>query len=57
MRPMTDGAYLYVVRCLDKSLYVGTTRDTLEVRIAQHNAGTFVGYTSARRPVTLVYSE
>jgi putative endonuclease len=57
MRPMTDGAYLYVVRCLDKSHYVGTTRDTLEVRIAQHNAGTFVGYTSARRPVTLVYSE
>jgi putative endonuclease len=52
-----EGAYLYVVRCLDKSLYIGTTRDTLEIRIAQHNAGTFGGYTSARRPVTLIYSE
>ena len=54
---MIDGAYLYIVRCDDKSLYVGTTRDTLEIRIAQHNAGTFDGYTSTRRPVTLAYSE
>jgi putative endonuclease len=54
---MNDGAYLYIVRCSDKSLYIGTTRDTLEIRIAQHNAGTFGGYTSTRRPVTLVHSE
>ena len=54
---MIDGAYLYIVRCSDKSLYIGTTRDTLEIRIAQHNAGTFDGYTSTRRPVTLAYSE
>ena len=52
-----DGAHLYIVRCTDKSLYIGTTRDTLEIRIAQHNAGTFGGYTSTRRPVALVYSE
>jgi putative endonuclease len=54
---MNDGAYLYVVRCSDRSLYIGTTRDALEIRIAQHNAGTFGGYTSTRRPVTLVDSE
>jgi putative endonuclease len=54
---MTDGAYLYIVKCRDGSFYVGTTRSSLEVRIAQHNAGTFPGYTESRRPVALVYSE
>lgn len=54
---MNDGASLYAVRCIDNSLHIGTTRDTLEIRIGQHNAGTFGGYTSTRRPVTLVYSE
>jgi putative endonuclease len=54
---MTDGAYLYVVKCRDGSFYVGTTRSSLEVRIAQHNAGTYPAYTESRRPVELVYSE
>jgi putative endonuclease len=54
---MTDGAYLYIVKCSDGSLYVGTTRASLEVRIAQHNAGTFAGYTQSRRPVELIFSE
>ncbi len=54
---MRDGAYLYIVRCADGSFYIGTTRTSLELRIAQHNAGTFGGYTSTRRPVQLVYSE
>jgi putative endonuclease len=54
---MTDGAYLYVVKCRDGSLYVGTTRASLEVRIAQHNDGTFAGYTQFRRPVELLFSE
>ena len=54
---MNDGAYLYIVRCSDKSLYIGTTRDALAIRIAQHNAGTFGGYTSTRRPLTLIHSE
>ena len=54
---MTDGAYLYIVKCRDGSFYVGTTRSALELRIAQHNAGTFPGYTESRRPVELVYSE
>jgi putative endonuclease len=54
---MTDGAYLYIVKCRDGSFYVGTTRASLELRIAQHNAGTFPGYTESRRPVELVFSE
>jgi putative endonuclease len=59
MRPttMTDGAYLYIVKCRDGSFYVGTTRSSLEARIAEHNAGTFPGYTESRRPVELVFSE
>jgi putative endonuclease len=54
---MPEGAFLYIVRCCDGSLYVGTTRSSLEARIAQHNAGTFPGYTASRRPVELVFSE
>ena len=54
---MSDGAYLYIVECRDGSLYVGTTRTSLEVRIARHNAGTFGGYTQFRRPVELIFSE
>ena len=54
---MTDGAFLYILCCTDGSYYVGTTRTSLEMRIAQHNDGTFGGYTATRRPVKLVYSE
>jgi putative endonuclease len=54
---MSDGAYLYIVKCRDGSCYIGTTRTSLETRIGQHNAGTFPGYTSSRRPVELVFSE
>ncbi|MCK1708381.1 MULTISPECIES: GIY-YIG nuclease family protein [unclassified Bradyrhizobium] len=49
---MTEGAYLYILKCADGSYYIGTTRTELEIRVAQHNAGTFAGYTSSRRPVT-----
>jgi putative endonuclease len=54
---MPEGAYLYIVRCRDGSLYIGTTRSSLETRIAQHNAGTFRGYTASRLPVELVFSQ
>jgi putative endonuclease len=52
-----EGAFLYILRCADGSFYIGTTRTTLEMRIAQHNAGTFGGYTATRRPVILVFSQ
>ena len=51
------GAFLYILRCSDGSFYIGVTRTALEVRIAQHNAGAFGGYTATRRPVTLVFSQ
>jgi putative endonuclease len=54
---VTEGAFLYILRCCDGSYYVETTRAGLEIRIAQHNAGTLGGYTATRRPVTLVYSQ
>jgi predicted GIY-YIG superfamily endonuclease len=50
-------AHLYILRCADGSYYVGTTRDSLEKRLAEHQAGTWDGYTSSRRPVTLVFSQ
>ena len=54
---MTDGAWLYILRCSDGSYYVGTARGLLESRIAQHNAGAFQGYTASRRPVELIFSQ
>jgi len=53
---MSDGAYLYILRCVDGSYYTGTARAGLEQRVAEHNAGTYGGYTAQRRPVTLVFS-
>ena len=54
---MTDGPWLYILRCSDGSYYVGTTRGSLESRVAQHNTGTFQGYTASRRPVELIFSQ
>jgi putative endonuclease len=51
------GAYVYMLRCADGSYYVGSARLGLERRLAEHNAGTFGGYTSKRRPVSLVWSQ
>jgi putative endonuclease len=50
-------AYVYILRCADGSYYAGTTRDNLEKRINEHQAGAFDGYTAYRRPVTLVFYE
>ena len=54
---MNGGAYLYILLCADQSYYTGTTRVDLEYRVAQHNAGTYGGYTATRRPVTLVFAQ
>jgi len=32
-------AYVYILRCADGSYYVGSTRTSLEERLAKHNAG------------------
>jgi putative endonuclease len=51
------GAFLYILRCSDGSYYVGTTRGSLDVRIAQHQAAAFDGYTARRLPVILVFQQ
>jgi putative endonuclease len=52
------GAFVYMLRCADGSYYVGiATGDDLTVRIAEHQAGTYPGYTSSRLPVELVWSD
>jgi putative endonuclease len=49
--------FLYILKCSDKSLYTGITTD-LKRRIAEHNTSKLgAKYTSARRPVKLVYSK
>jgi len=48
---------MYILLCSDGSYYTGTARLGLEARVAQHNAGTYDGFTRTRRPVTLVFSE
>jgi putative endonuclease len=51
-------AFVYMLRCADGSYYVGSARgESLDKRLGEHNAGTYQGYTSRRRPVTLVYAE
>ena len=50
-------ATVYILRCSDGSYYVGSTRASLEQRLAQHNAGIFGGYTARRRPVELVFQQ
>jgi len=48
--------HAYLLRCNDGSYYAGHT-DNLEPRMAQHETGALGRYTTARRPVTLVWSE
>src|SRR5512139_328734 len=52
------GGWAYMLRCSDDSLYVGSTSyDDIDTRIAEHNDGKFEGFTSKRRPVTLVWCD
>ena len=51
------GGFLYILLCSDGSYYVGCTSGDLEKRIAEHQAGTFDGYTAHRRPVSLVFQQ
>ena len=49
-------AYMYILECSDRTLYVGSTRD-LEHRLAQHGEGEGSLYTRTRLPVKLLYFE
>jgi putative endonuclease len=48
---------VYIVECADGTLYTGIATDVVR-RLAEHNGAGTRGarYTSARRPVTLVYA-
>jgi len=50
--------FIYMVRCVDNSLYTGIAKD-VERRIHEHNSNDTLGakYTKGRRPVELVYQE
>ncbi len=37
------GAIVYMLRCADGRYYVGSTRGSLERRLAEHNSGAFGG--------------
>ena len=44
---------VYLLRCVDDSLYCGITND-LESRLSKHNSGKGAKYTRSRLPVQLV---
>ena len=54
---MDAGAWVYILRCADGAYYVGSTRGDLELRVSQHNAATFDGWTARRLPVVLVHAQ
>lgn len=54
---MSEGhSHLYIVRCVDGSLFTGVTDDP-DTIVAGLNAGNGPTYTRSRRPVFLVYFE
>ncbi len=48
--------YVYILRCANSNLYVGSTHN-LQSRLKAHNDGRGAAYTFKHRPVLLVYSE
>ncbi len=50
-------AWVYILRCSDRSYYVGSTRKALEQRVGEHQTGIVKGYTRRRRPLRLVYAQ
>lgn len=49
--------YVYIVRCIDATLYTGFTTD-IHRRISEHNSSKKgAKYTRGRTPVTLVYQQ
>jgi putative endonuclease len=48
--------FMYILRCVNGRLYVGSTRD-LEKRLIEHEAGEGANFTKDYLPVELVYYE
>ena len=49
--------HVYMLRCGDGSYYIGSTRAGLDRLMHEHESGALGGYTSARRPVELVWQQ
>jgi predicted GIY-YIG superfamily endonuclease len=49
-------AHVYIVRCRDDTLYIGTARDIVK-RMALHDSGKGAKYTRSRGPVALLWQE
>ena len=49
----TDEWVVYLVQCIDESLYCGITNN-IKKRMTAHNSGKGAKYTQSRRPVELV---
>lgn len=54
--PPRKKASVYILRCADQTLYIGTAKN-VPARLATHNAGRGAKYTKPRRPVRVVYQE
>ena len=50
-----EKGFIYILRCADNRLYIGSTRD-IDKRIEAHKDGK-VRTTKSRRPIKLIYSE
>jgi predicted GIY-YIG superfamily endonuclease len=53
--PMTTGAWVYMLRCGDGSLYTGWCVDPAR-RLAEHRAGRASKYTASRLPVDIAFA-
>ena len=55
---MSSSWWVYIVHCVDGSLYTGIATDAVR-RVEEHNSNDTLAakYTRARRPVVLVYQE
>jgi putative endonuclease len=52
------GCFVYMLLCADGSYYIGSaTGEDLNRRVAEHETGSYPGYTFSRRPVKLIWSE
>jgi putative endonuclease len=49
-------AFVYIVRCADRTFYIGTAKD-VKARLLVHNAGKGAKYTRPRLPVRMVWQE
>lgn len=55
-RPEKVAFWVYVLKCSDGSYYTGHT-DNIEKRMNDHHMRLIEGYTAARHPVELVFSQ